>query len=108
MRERHTTIYLPHLSLSISCFLVGAAVPGIVPLIVGRAHQLSASDMHLQRSAWSLATVGFSVGQAGAAYVFSYIFEVTGHYEILFEIAASAVALAFVIDMLTPDKQHPV
>ncbi|MEX0694629.1 MAG: YbfB/YjiJ family MFS transporter [Rhodospirillales bacterium] len=91
-----------HLTLSLSSFLVGALVPGIVPLIVGRAHQMSGTDAALQRSAWSYATVGFSVGQAGAAYAFSYIYEITGHYDVLFQISAAAIALAFVIDMLTP------
>lgn len=103
-----TVMNSSHLSLSISSFLVGAMVPGIVPLIVGRAHQLSGSDGALQRSAWSYATIGFSVGQAGAAYAFSYIFEITGHYHVLFQTAAAALALAFVLDMLTPEpKDQP-
>ncbi len=100
-----TVTYTTNLSLSVSSFLVGAVVPGIVPLVVGRAHELSKSDLHLQRSAWSLATVGFSVGQAGAAYAFSYIFEISGQYEVLFLISSGAVALAFVIDMLTPGQK---
>lgn len=100
-----TVLNTSNLSLSISSFLVGAVVPGIVPLVVGRAHELSNNDMHLQRSAWSFATVGFSVGQAGAAYAFSYIFEVSGDYEILFFLAAGAVALALVIDFLTPGQK---
>lgn len=101
-----TVMNSSHLSLSISSFLVGAMVPGIVPLIVGRAHQLSGSDGGLQRSAWSYATIGFSVGQAGAAYAFSYIFEITGHYHLLFQVGAAALALAFVIDMLTPSPKE--
>ena len=101
-----TVMNSSHLSLSISSFLVGAMVPGIVPLIVGRAHQLSGSDGGLQRSAWSYATIGFSVGQAGAAYAFSYIFEITGHYHVLFQTGAAALALAFVIVMLTPNPKE--
>ena len=96
------------LALGISSFVVGAMVPGIVPLVLGRAHQLSGADAHLQRSAWSYATVGFSVGQAGAAYAFSYAFEMTGRYDLLFQAGAFAVALALVIDLFTREpKNHP-
>ncbi|MBO6519924.1 MAG: YbfB/YjiJ family MFS transporter [Rhodospirillales bacterium] len=93
------------LALGISSFVVGAVVPGIVPLVAGRAHELSGSDTVLQRTAWSYATVAFSVGQAGAAYAFSYAFELTGRYDLLFQAGAAAVALAFVIDFLTPERQ---
>ncbi len=93
------------LSLGISSFIVGAVVPGIVPLVAGRAHELSGTDAALQRAAWSYATVAFSIGQAGAAYAFSYAFELTGRYDLLFQAGAAAVALAFVIDVLTPERQ---
>jgi len=96
-----------HLSLTVSSFLVGAVVPGTVPLIVGRAHMLSGTDHALQRTAWSYATVAFSVGQAGAAYAFSYVFEITGRYDVLFQAGACAVALALVIDLLTPEPDKP-
>jgi predicted MFS family arabinose efflux permease len=91
-------------ALSISSFVVGAVVPGIVPLIVGRVHMLSGTDSALQRTAWSYATVAFSVGQAGAAYAFSYVFEHTGRYDVLFQAGAAAVALGLVIDLLTREK----
>ena len=95
-----------HLSLTASSFLVGAVVPGTVPLIVGRAHMLSGTDHALQRTAWSYATVAFSVGQAGAAYAFSYVFEVTDRYDLLFQASAGAVAVALVIDLLTPEPER--
>jgi predicted MFS family arabinose efflux permease len=91
-------------ALGISSFLVGAVVPGIVPLVAGRAHELSGTDANLQRTAWSYATVAFSVGQAGAAYAFSYVFELTGRYDILFQAGAACIALALVIDLLTPER----
>ncbi|MBO6946719.1 MAG: YbfB/YjiJ family MFS transporter [Rhodospirillales bacterium] len=93
------------LLLGISSFIVGAAVPGIVPLVAGRVHELSGTDAALQRTAWSYATVAFSVGQAGTAYAFSYAFELTGRYDILFQAGAAAVALALVIDLLTPEMK---
>lgn len=39
------------LSLSLSSFVTGAVVPGIVPLIAGRTHELSGADVRQQRSA---------------------------------------------------------
>lgn len=94
------------LALYVSSFMVGAIVPGIVPLIVGRAHQLSGTNAALQKKSWSYATVGFSVGQAGAGYVFSYLFDITGRYDLLFLIGSLAVATGFVIELLTPDKKE--
>lgn len=92
------------LSLAVSSFVTGAVVPGVVPLIVGRVHGLSGNNAALQRSAWSYATVGFSVGQAGAAYAFSYIFEITGRYDILFQIGTAALVTALIIEFLTPES----
>jgi predicted MFS family arabinose efflux permease len=89
-----------------SSILVGAAVPGIVPLVVGRAQQLSDGDSALQRTAWSYATVAFSIGQAVAAYAFSYMFETTGRYDVLFQIGAAAALTALIIDLLTPKSVH--
>jgi len=93
------------IALGVSSFLVGATVPGIVPLVAGRAHELSGTDSALQRTAWSYATVAFSVGQAAAAYAFSYAFEQTGRYDILFQAGAAMVALALAIELLTPEKK---
>lgn len=92
------------LSLAVSSFVTGAVVPGVVPLIVGRVHGLSGNNAPLQRSAWSYATVGFSVGQAGAAYAFSYIFEITGRYDLLFQIGTAALVIALIIEFLTPES----
>lgn len=93
------------ISLSVSSFITGAVVPGIVPLVAGRTQELSGADVRRQRSAWSYATVAFSIGQAGAAYAFSYVFEITGRYDVLFQASAAAVALAFTIDLLTRTPQ---
>lgn len=95
-------------ALYISSILVGAIVPGVVPLIVGRVHQLSGGDMSLQRTAWSYATVAFSCGQAAAAYAFSYAFETFGRYDLLFMASAAACAVALLIELLPagPEKQR--
>jgi len=56
-----------------------------VPL---RTQMLSGGDADRRRRAWSLATVGYAVGQAVGAYGLSYIFALSGRYDLLFEAAA--------------------
>lgn len=88
------------LSLSISSIVVGAMVPGVVPLVLGRVHELIPHDADQQRKAWGLCTTAFALGQAAAAYGFSYIFAHTGGtYRVLFAPGAAALATAFVIDI---------
>jgi hypothetical protein len=48
-----------------------------------------------------LCTTAFALGQAVAAYGFSYIFARAGDYHLLYGIAAAALAAALAIDMLT-------
>ena len=88
------------LSLSISSIVVGAMVPGVVPLVLGRVHELIPQDADQQRKAWVLCTTAFALGQAAAAYGFSYIFAHTGgNYRVLFALGGAAVATALVIDL---------
>jgi predicted MFS family arabinose efflux permease len=88
------------ISLSISSIVVGAMVPGVVPLVLGRVHELIPHDADQQRKAWGLCTTAFALGQAAAAYGFSCIFAHTGGtYRVLFALGAAALATAFVIDL---------
>ena len=88
------------ISLSISSIVVGAMVPGVVPLVLGRMHELIPLDADQQRKAWGLCTTSFALGQATAAYGFAYIFAHTGGaYRILFALGAAALATALVIDL---------
>src|SRR5215472_12139307 len=90
------------LSLTISSLIIGAMVPGIVSLALGRVHELIPHDTDRQRQAWGLCTTAFALGQAIAAYGFSYIFARTGgDYQVLYGIGAAAPATALVINMLT-------
>jgi predicted MFS family arabinose efflux permease len=88
------------LSLTISSLIIGAMVPGIVSLALGRVHELIPHDTDRQRQAWGLCTTAFALGQAVAAYGFSYIFARAGGYQVLYGVAAAALAAALVIDML--------
>jgi predicted MFS family arabinose efflux permease len=87
-------------SLILSSFVVGAMVPGVVPLVLGRVHDLLHDDADQQRRAWGLCTAAFAAGQAAAGYGFSFIFAQTGGgYRLLFGLGATALVLAFVIDV---------
>jgi predicted MFS family arabinose efflux permease len=94
-------------ALILSSFVVGAFVPGISPLVLGRALELAQLDREAQKAAWSTATTGFAVGQAAAAYGFSYLFAETGSYSPLFALGAAALALALVTDVLAAGRTDP-
>lgn len=89
-------------SLSLSSIVIGAMVPGVVPLVLGRVHELIPHDADQQRKAWGLCTTAFALGQAAAAYGFSYIFTQSGEaYRVLFAAGAAALTSALIIDVLT-------
>ncbi|HXZ01494.1 MAG TPA: YbfB/YjiJ family MFS transporter [Stellaceae bacterium] len=85
--------------LAVSSLLVGLFVPGVVPLALGRVQELVVHDADRQKAAWSTATAAFALGQAAAAYGFSFLFAHTGSYPPLFGLGAIAIALALIIDV---------
>ena len=100
-------ILLPALSTApaamiVSALIVGGFTPGIVPLVLGRIHELVPHNSAGQRAAWAQATTTFALFQAAAAYGLSYLFERSGgDYAILFVIGAGAVAAALAVDLVT-------
>jgi predicted MFS family arabinose efflux permease len=83
------------IALIVSSFVIGAFVPGIVPLVLGRVHELVARDSALQKTAWSLCTTAFALGQAVGAYGFSYIFaHTTDAYGLIFMLGGGALIVA--------------
>jgi MFS family permease len=87
--------------LIVSSVVVGAFTPGIVPLVLGRVHELLPHDVAAQRAAWSAATTSFALLQAGAAYGMSFLFARTGgDYQLLFIIGAAAAATALAVDLI--------
>jgi predicted MFS family arabinose efflux permease len=89
-------------ALIASSAIVGAAVPGVVPLALGRVQELVEDDRR-RKAAWSLCTAAFALGQAIAAYVFAYLFERSdGGYWPLFAAGAGALLLALAIDLVWP------
>jgi predicted MFS family arabinose efflux permease len=88
-------------ALALSSLVVGAMVPGIVPLVLGRVHELTPHDHQERQAGWSFATVAFALGQAAAAYGFSFLFARTGGgYAALFALGAAALMLALAIDLV--------
>jgi predicted MFS family arabinose efflux permease len=87
-------------SLIASSVMVGGFTPGIVPLVLGRVHELLPHRAEQQRAAWSHATTSFALFQATAAYGFSWLFAHTsGDYLPLFAIGGGATLLALAIDL---------
>jgi len=86
--------------LIVSSLVVGAFTPGIVPLVLGRIHELLAHHPAGHKSAWTKATTSFAVFQALAAYGLSFLFVHSGgDYRRLFEVAAAALAAALLVDL---------
>jgi predicted MFS family arabinose efflux permease len=100
-------------ALVISSLIIGAFIPGISALTLGRVRELTLGDATRQKAAWSVCTIVWAIGQAAGAYGFSYIFASTGGgYSLLFALAAAAIAFAFAfaIELFpstgTPDKMR--
>ena len=88
------------IGLVVSSLIVGAFTPGIVPLVLGRVHELLPHDAPAQKAAWSAATTCFALFQAGAAYGMSFLFARTsGNDRLLFALGTGAIALALLVDL---------
>jgi predicted MFS family arabinose efflux permease len=97
------TVSTAPLSLIVSSVVVGGFTPGIVPLVLGRIHELVPHSAEQQRRTWSHATTSFALFQAAAAYGFSWIYAQTGgDYLVLFALGGGAVVLALAIDFALP------
>jgi predicted MFS family arabinose efflux permease len=88
-------------SLIVSTVVVGAFTPGIVPLVLGRVHELLRHHPAAQKGAWSKATTSFAIAQAFAAYGMSFLFVRSGgDYLLLFALGSCALVLALVVDLV--------
>jgi predicted MFS family arabinose efflux permease len=88
-------------SLLASSVIVGAFTPGIVPLVLGRIHELLPHSAEDQRAVWGQATTSFALFQAAAAYGFSWLFSHNdGDYLLLFRLGGVSVILALAIDLV--------
>ncbi|TDX23704.1 putative MFS family arabinose efflux permease [Modicisalibacter xianhensis] len=88
-------VALPLLSLafvsrSVSSFVVGAMIPGIVALTSGRLAELVGPGAH--KRIWGRATAAFAAAQAIAGYGMSALYDLWGTYTPLFAISAFMLA----------------
>ncbi|MDN4987169.1 YbfB/YjiJ family MFS transporter [Bradyrhizobium sp. WYCCWR 13022] len=101
------TVSTAPVSLIVSSLVVGGFTPGIVPLVLGRIHELVPHSTEQLRATWSHATTSFALSQAAAAYGFSWIYAQTGgDYLLLFAAGGCATVLALVIDIIV-GLTHP-
>jgi predicted MFS family arabinose efflux permease len=82
--------------LIVSAVVVGAFVPGVVPLVLGRVHELAPAAA--RAGAWGRATAGFALGQAGAALALSWLYDLTANHAVLFWAGAGALAAALLLE----------
>ncbi|TCR89794.1 YbfB/YjiJ family MFS transporter [Rhizobium sp. BK376] len=93
--------------IGIATVIFGVCTPGIVPLALGRIHEILPHSHVEQRAAWSKATTGFALFQALAGYGYSYLFIHTGqNYAIIFLCGTAALVLALLGDALFSLKKH--
>jgi predicted MFS family arabinose efflux permease len=94
------TVSTAPVSLIVSSIVVGGFTPGIVPLVLGRIHELVPHSAEQQRTTWSHATTSFALFQAAAAYGFSWVYAQTGgDYLALFGLGGAAAVIALAIDL---------
>jgi predicted MFS family arabinose efflux permease len=88
-------------SLIVSSLVVGAFTPGIVPLVLGRIHELLPHDIAAQRKAWSAATTAFALLQAAGGYGLTFVFTQSGgDYHLLFVIGSLSIFTSLGIDLV--------
>lgn len=92
------------LALAFSSVVVGAFVPGIVPLVLGRTQELAAANGSDARSAWALATAAFALGQAGAGYALSFLLDAGFAHALLFATGCGALPLALFVHLMVVER----
>ncbi|MFT6915591.1 MAG: putative MFS family arabinose efflux permease [Motiliproteus sp.] len=86
-------------SRTLSSFIVGAMVPGIVALTSGRISELVGPAEH--KRLWGLATAVFAVAQALSGYAMSALYVIWGSYHYLFYTGSAALAGGAVLIILS-------
>lgn len=99
-------VFLPILSIGVmsrtlSSFVVGAMVPGIVALTSGRIAEMVGTAKH--KRYWGRTTAAFAVAQAFFGYGMSALFDHWGSYQNLFWISSFALLIAAML-VFSSDK----
>lgn len=77
-------------SITVSSFVVGAMIPGIVALTAGRLSEIMGPAGH--KKIWGMATAMFAAFQAAGGYALAFVYALLGTYEPLFSIGAVILA----------------
>ncbi len=77
-------------SITVSSFVVGAMIPGIVALTAGRLSEIMGPAGH--KKIWGMATAMFAAFQAAGGYALAFVYAFLGTYEPLFSIGAVILA----------------
>ena len=92
------------LSQSVSSFMVGAMIPGIVALTSGRLAELVGPTAH--KKLWGQATAAFAAAQAVAGYAMSALYGAWGSYTPLFAISGLILVAGFLLVLLSHGVQQ--
>ncbi|MEL7614004.1 YbfB/YjiJ family MFS transporter [Vreelandella titanicae] len=92
------------LSQSVSSFMVGAMIPGIVALTSGRLAELVGPTAH--KKLWGQATAAFAAAQAVAGYAMSALYGAWGSYTPLFAISGLILVAGFLLVLLSRGVQQ--
>jgi predicted MFS family arabinose efflux permease len=84
------------LPLGMPAAVLGAGIPGLVVLVLGRSQALAGASDAARGVAWSRATLAFAAGQAVGAYALSFLFARGLSYPALFVVGAVCMGVAFV------------
>ncbi len=87
------------ISLTLSSLIAGAMTPGIVPVVLGRIHEL-VPEAAIQSRCWSHATIAWALAQALAGYACAHALAVAGSYALLFSLGALALLAALTLDLM--------
>nr|WP_222528272.1 YbfB/YjiJ family MFS transporter [Azospirillum sp. 412522] len=95
------------LVVGVATVIIGALTPGVVPLVLGRIHELLPHSQTEQRAAWSRATTAFALFQALGGYGYSYLFTHSGQsYAAVFLCGAVALTVALGGDILVNARRR--
>lgn len=83
--------------------LVGALIPSISVLVLGRIDEELPEHSPLRTPAWSYSTGSFALAQAAAAYAYSYLFSAVESYVPLFISGTAAAIIGILVDLVTPN-----
>jgi len=92
------------LSQSVSSFMVGAMIPGIVALTSGRLAELVGPTAH--KKLWGQATAAFAAAQAVAGYAMSALYGTWGSYTPLFAISGLILVAGLLLVLLSRGVQQ--